>query len=903
MRKRCSPLVVLSGAIVLASGIRLLFLITPFMDSDQAINGLMARHVLQGEFPFFFYGQDYCGSIESYLAAAVFFLFGVSRGTLNAAIGLFSLTFILFLYFFVRRIADRRTASLTVLFSAVPSYYLVFHSVLARSAYIEIPTIGVLLFIFAHRLLSESPPGKTLFFMLGFFTGLGIWTHFLVIYFLPPVFFLLLIRYWRLWRPALLFLFPGVLLGGLPLWTHNIIHPLVTWHYLKETSGGGEPVISSFWAFFRFRLPEVVGLMNNETGAFILPLFAPLCYLLYLAAFGWWILGEGKRFWAAKQAGFPLDRGLLPFFFFLFPFIFAFSGFASAHTSRYLMPLFAALPFVFARITLQLKDLSPILSFLFLGLHLFCNLWGTLERSPVFDQALKERYVQTLDNEQRLLKKLKEEDLRRVYCPDYWTSVRLTFDAKEEILFAAPFNDRYPPYTRLVDQSTRPAFLFPGDHREFEETLKAIGGTYRKEQWFGYSVYYDFSPPPYDFIEVPPLSPGEESGLEKKEQEKVFDRDLNTRWSLGGGQRSGTRFLVDLGRTVPELCRVTLYAGTPEELPRGIRLEASEDGRVWETVREIPSFFGSLFWSGPHPFHRPGDRVELIFPPRPARFLRLTQLGNDPTYSWSIAECFIYQARPRSFPPDPGARTVLSFLRKSSLGRVYSDPWLTAFSRGDRGVWPENREDIRDVEKEVVELRGKQKMLLAVEKAYATPLERFLSFHLGTTDPGREIAGYRLFPLATTRSVSPIVESKGWKATASVNPGKAYLAFDGKLATRWTTDRPQRPGDFFQLDLGRAEKVSGLHLQVGESRKDFPRGLAMYYSEDGIHWSPVQGQRRPLVLRWTGETLLPVGGDGEIRFPPVLMRYLKLVQTGEDPVYYWSIHEIELFRPPNGFPG
>ena len=65
-------------------------------DSDQAITGLMAKHLIEGRaFPLFFYGQSYILAVEAWLAAPVFLLAGVSVTTLklpllgvNIAIGL-----------------------------------------------------------------------------------------------------------------------------------------------------------------------------------------------------------------------------------------------------------------------------------------------------------------------------------------------------------------------------------------------------------------------------------------------------------------------------------------------------------------------------------------------------------------------------------------------------------------------------------------------------------------------------------------------------------------------------------------------------------------------------------------------------------------------------------------------
>jgi hypothetical protein len=37
-------------------------------DSDEAIIGLMARHILRGQVPIYYYGQNYLGSLDALLA-------------------------------------------------------------------------------------------------------------------------------------------------------------------------------------------------------------------------------------------------------------------------------------------------------------------------------------------------------------------------------------------------------------------------------------------------------------------------------------------------------------------------------------------------------------------------------------------------------------------------------------------------------------------------------------------------------------------------------------------------------------------------------------------------------------------------------------------------------------------
>lgn len=54
-----------------------------FMDGDEALLGVQAQHILQGERPIYYYGQPYMGSLEAYLVAIVFGLAGSALWTLR----------------------------------------------------------------------------------------------------------------------------------------------------------------------------------------------------------------------------------------------------------------------------------------------------------------------------------------------------------------------------------------------------------------------------------------------------------------------------------------------------------------------------------------------------------------------------------------------------------------------------------------------------------------------------------------------------------------------------------------------------------------------------------------------------------------------------------------------------
>lgn len=63
-----------------------------FFDSDQAIVGLMAKHLAEGRaFPLFYYGQSYMLGVDAFVAAPVFLVAGPTVGALHAALTIVNL--------------------------------------------------------------------------------------------------------------------------------------------------------------------------------------------------------------------------------------------------------------------------------------------------------------------------------------------------------------------------------------------------------------------------------------------------------------------------------------------------------------------------------------------------------------------------------------------------------------------------------------------------------------------------------------------------------------------------------------------------------------------------------------------------------------------------------------------
>src|SRR6266513_2283579 len=115
------------GVLVLIAAVRFAILLTSqtHVHSDEAIIGLMGKHILEGRYlPFYMYGQAYNAGAawEAYLAAISFVLFGVGVISLKSCIVVLSLLCLILFYWLCQALYDERTAFLaTIVFALTPS--------------------------------------------------------------------------------------------------------------------------------------------------------------------------------------------------------------------------------------------------------------------------------------------------------------------------------------------------------------------------------------------------------------------------------------------------------------------------------------------------------------------------------------------------------------------------------------------------------------------------------------------------------------------------------------------------------------------------------------------------------------------------------------------------------------
>src|SRR5206468_11579887 len=206
--------------------------------SDEAIIGLMGKHILEGRYsPFYMYGQPYNAGAawEAYLAAIAFTFFGVSVISLKSCTVVLSLICLFLFYRMCRALYDEGTALLaTIAFALAPSLLKWHFQVRGYSWYfLSIPVLTLLF------LSIESTPNRRWprFFLFGIVSGLSIWSLELGIAFHAALWVLLLMRR-GLSLKHLVVALAGFVIGYAPAVAFNITHRFANWRAVFEKTGG-----------------------------------------------------------------------------------------------------------------------------------------------------------------------------------------------------------------------------------------------------------------------------------------------------------------------------------------------------------------------------------------------------------------------------------------------------------------------------------------------------------------------------------------------------------------------------------------------------------------------------------------------------------------------------------------
>jgi len=166
------------------------------IDGDEALVGIQAEHILHGEIPIYFYGQPYMGSLEAYLSALLFAIFGASVWTLRTEPILLSLVVIWLTWKLAAILADIAGLSsrvkyffmtVAVLGAVVPPLYDTVVELRMLGGYIETFVLMLWLLLCVVQLLRRWAMRATRRELalrwagIGFIVGLGFWVDPLIV--------------------------------------------------------------------------------------------------------------------------------------------------------------------------------------------------------------------------------------------------------------------------------------------------------------------------------------------------------------------------------------------------------------------------------------------------------------------------------------------------------------------------------------------------------------------------------------------------------------------------------------------------------------------------------------------------------------------------------------------------
>jgi 4-amino-4-deoxy-L-arabinose transferase-like glycosyltransferase len=466
MRERRLLPVVLVAAIVAGLALRAWLLTTSLgtLDADEAVWGLMARHVLDGELSTFYWGQPYGGTLEVFLTAPVFAVFGSSALALKLVpTALFAVAALLVWRVGRRTVGEPAARVAAALFWVWPSYA-VWKSMRAHGFYGSALVLSLLALLLVLRL--RDHPSRWDAAALGLVLGLGWWqTPQFALVAAPAVLWLLVVRRHSLvgFWPAL----PATVLGALPWLVANVRHD---WYSFDYAPGGGT-YLSRFRGFFTATLPMALDL--RVPFALDWALGAVVSGLLLVVALGWVAFLVLRR---RERLG-PLVVVVLAF-----PFLYAASSFTwLVEEPRYLVLLTPVLALLAAEALRR-----PPVAAVGLAAAVALSLTGLVRMEDAPRYQTRTGHVDVPDDLAPLLDALDARGDRTVRA-DYWVAERITFESGERIVANS---HRFPPFTARVEASPDPPQVFvAGTPAERRARSRLLAAGYDRAVIGGFALY------------------------------------------------------------------------------------------------------------------------------------------------------------------------------------------------------------------------------------------------------------------------------------------------------------------------------------------------------------------------------------------------------------------------------
>ncbi len=620
------------------------------IDSDEAIVGLMAKHISEGQtWPIFYYGQHYMGSLEAILISFLGLFIGLENYTLKYVPLAFSLAFVLITYLTAFELSNKIGARLAGLLIAIPPVTLAIWSTKARGGFIEVIAIGSLAMLLLIRALKYDQVNFKNLAMVAFLLGLGWWVNNQILYFMIPVFLSVLgysIYHLRFWQTCKFFLWSifCFLIGSLPFWIYNLQNNFASMEIFSSSEDGkGWEYLGKF---FDISLPILVGARNDSSFNDSYPgstSFVVLIYLFLVIAY------LGYRFREVIYLGilkfnWKNPQEILSLMIVLMIMIVAGSSYGHlAEAPRYLLPIYFPLIVLTGSILAKMFQNLKVPAYLLLVLIITINLVSTYypERNNVKEPLIKALDRASVDH-QELITWLHENDYRWVKT-NYWIGYRLAFETKETIrfmVFDEPYRSRIPEYEDEGEQyrDQAPYVLVKSQAGMLRRALEIQGYTYEEKILSEYFVIYNIKPKQTDLVKLTKFEQVKvNTNYNSETARQVLDQDLKTRWGSASPQNQTMFMEIDFPE--PQELRAFTYhlADWITDYPRELQIWIIDEHGIRSPLISGSDYYFIRYLLGSE------RRYSFYFDPIKVKQIRLEQNGTDPFFDWSIAELEFFQ--------------------------------------------------------------------------------------------------------------------------------------------------------------------------------------------------------------------------------------------------------------------
>ncbi len=488
----------------------------PF-NADEAIVGLMGRHILTGAQPVFFYGQAYMGSLDAYLVALGFRLFGSEVWVIRLVqIILYLGTILTTILIALRLHIDRLGALVSGLLIAIPTVNVTLYTTVSLGGYGEALLIGNLILLLTLRLMDHDV-GVGHYLLWGFLAGLGFWAFGLTLIYSIPSFLLLVsdnlkknVALFKLRSSAPLLL--GFIVGVSPVifWGFKYGWGTLIHEFLGAAIAGASP--GNFWLSLKSHVLNLI-MFGPTVILGIRPPWSTETLAQYLVPFIvlFWSLVVLHTILRRSRVDDRRSLVLLGLVVLSLIIGFVLTPFGADPSGRYFIPLWVPLAIMAGEFIVQpiLKIPSSLRLVLLAGALIF-NAISTWQTAQTIPDRITTQFdsIARVDHgyDQELIDFLLSVGETRGYS-NYWTAYPIAFLSNEEIIFypALPYHldyrytprdNRYDAYVDIVNQSPQVAYIttnHPLLDNELRENFSRRNVSWEEKYIGDYVVFFNLS--------------------------------------------------------------------------------------------------------------------------------------------------------------------------------------------------------------------------------------------------------------------------------------------------------------------------------------------------------------------------------------------------------------------------